>query len=111
MSEPDYLGEIRMDTDAPAISHERWLEVIGRFPGVTFERRFDSLNPFTGQPLSHQRARLMIGGGEVAEISWSQTDKVEIHVFGDPDGSHADEMVALVSQIALALGGRFERSR
>ncbi len=108
MEGTDHLGTIRLDAASPDLSHDRWLEVIARYPNLIPDKPARRNNPFTRQAMFAHRVRVVIGGEEAGEILWIYTDHLEIIVSGDDESGHSGEVVALAQEIGTALGGRFE---
>jgi hypothetical protein len=108
MEGSDHLGTIRLDAASPDSSHERWLDVIARYPNLVPDEPARRINPFTRQAMLAHRVRVLIGGEEVGEFLWMQTDGLEIIVSGDDESEDAKGVEALAREVAAALGGRFE---
>jgi hypothetical protein len=109
MEGTDHLGTIRLDVASPDLSHDRWLDVIIRYPLLIPDRPARRINPFTRQAMFGHRVRVMIDGEEAGELLWMETDHLEIIVSGDDQSEHAREVMALAEEIAAPLGGHFER--
>jgi hypothetical protein len=103
----DYLGQIATSHDPPALTLQRWLEVIARHPNLALEPPSQGLNPFTKQPYLFQPPRgnacVILDGVQIGSMTWAEDGSCRIAVVGE-----SPSVKEIAMQVANELGCVYE---
>jgi hypothetical protein len=99
------LGVIRAESDPPGIDRFDWRDLILNCPDLSPDKPSTIINPFTRKPVpcspDPDVARVVVKG-RIGRLSWSDDEKCEIDVSGNP------AIIPIARYVAKSLGGVFK---